>query len=395
MLESYIQPMIYYFIMNKFLKKIVLYILILIFFLSLGLLNVKASSTNSIIVESNLDINSVSALLIEAKTGDILYEKNAYEKMYPASTTKMLTAILVLENCYLNELVTVSSSAVSSVPSSYTTAKLQVGEELRVEDLLYAMLIPSGNDAANVLAEHTSGSVSAFAKLMNKKATDMGLSGSHFTNPSGIHDKNLYSTAYDLSIIARYAMNIEKFREIVKTESYTLPPTNLHPNADRTFSNSNLLLDSSNENYYYKYSNGIKTGFTDPSGDCLVASAKKDNIEFIAVCLKASQLENGLRGKFLDCKTLFDFAFANYTTYYTDLQDKNKENQENLTFPENIESTLSNVGKEVSDRVQNLNTNSYRILIKVIAIIIIILAIYLLFFRKKRNHHRLFKRKPR
>lgn len=133
---------------------------------------------------SNLTIYSDCILLMEKETGDILYEKNAYKKMYPASTTKMLTAIIVLENSYLNEIVTVSSSALSSVPSSYTIANLQVGEKLRVEDLLYAMLIPSANDAANVLAEHISGSISTFAELMNKKAKAIGLNSSNFTNPS-------------------------------------------------------------------------------------------------------------------------------------------------------------------------------------------------------------------
>ena len=121
---------------------------------------------------------------MEKETGDILYEKNAYTRMYPASTTKMLTAIIVLENCYLNEIATVSSTALSAVPSSYTTAHLQVGEQFRVEELLYAMLIPSANDAANVLAEHVSGSISAFAGLMNEKARSLGLENSNFTNPS-------------------------------------------------------------------------------------------------------------------------------------------------------------------------------------------------------------------
>jgi len=371
-------------------KKISIYILCFLTFIILlfnGSCCFAINTTNA-----DVALGAPTAILMDANTGKILYEKNAYEKMYPASTTKILTAILVLENSYLNEVVTVSESSLASVPASYTTAKLQAGEEIRVEDLLYAMLIPSGNDAANVLAEHVSGSISAFAELMNKKAAEIGTKNSHFTNPSGIHDANLYSTAYDLSLIARYAMNIDKFREIVKTENYTIPPTNLHPEANRTFSNSNLLLDSKDANYYYEYTTGVKTGFTDPSGDCLVASAKKDNIEFIAVCLKAGTLENGIRTKFLDCKALFDFGFSNYTTYYTELQAKN-ENNANV-FESLFSDTLKNTETETSGNITSTSIfDFYRFAIKIAAILIVVLAIKLIFFRKKKNHRRHFSRK--
>lgn len=376
--------------MKKIIRKLIIYILIISIFLLCVIIESIASSTIEV-NSSSLNIYSPICLLMEKETGDILYEKNARDKIYPASTTKILTAILVLEKCYLNEKVKVSSTAISSVPTSYTTAELQVGEELSIQDLLYAMLIPSGNDAANVLAEHVSGSIPAFANLMNSKATEIGLTSSHFTNPSGIHDVNLYSTAYDLSLLARYAMNIEKFREIVKTASYTIPPTNIHAEADRTFSNSNLLLISNETEYYYPYTTGIKTGFTDLAGDCLVASSKKDNIEFIAVCLKAGTLENGLRQKFLDCKTLFDFAFANYTSYYLDLQDKNNNIVENLPSSEST-NILTNT---VQDKITTLDYSSYRILIKILAYMIILLALYFLFFRKKKNHYKKFKRRKR
>lgn len=166
--------------MKKFLVKIFLFILI---FGTLGYGKTYGNSISSLDTQ-NLNIYSNYAIMIDLKTGNVLYEKNSRERLYPASTTKILTAILVLEKCYLNELVTVSSSALSAVPSSYTTAGLHIGEQLRVEDLLYLMLIPSANDAANVLAEHVSGSIPAFAELMNQKAKEIGATNSHFTNPS-------------------------------------------------------------------------------------------------------------------------------------------------------------------------------------------------------------------
>lgn len=376
---------------NKFFRLIIFYILILSFFLPTASLGVEVSGEEVSHETSNIDskISSSCALLIEEKTGDILYEKNAYGKMYPASTTKILTAIIVLEKCYLNERVTVSSSAISAVPPSYTKANLQPGEEFTVEELLNVLLIPSANDAANALAEHVSGSTSDFASLMNERAAELGLKGSHFTNPSGIHDENLYTTAFDLSILARYAMNIEKFREIVAKTEYTLPGTAIHPEANRTFYTSNLLLNPDEKNYYFPNTTGIKTGFTDSAGDCLVASAKKDDIEFIAVCLNGKTLNNGIREKFLDCKTLFDFAFDNYTTYYKDLQAKQAELESKKVGPEASLFSQETYGTE--DSSSNYPLLSF--LLKVLAILIIIIAIKLLFFRKKKNRRRRFKKR--
>ena len=270
----------------------------------------------------SIQVYSNCVLMIEKDTGDIIFERNANEKMYPASTTKILTAIITLENCSLDDIVTVGTLAIIAVPDGYMTAKLQIGENLRVEDLLYAMLIPSANDAANALAEHISGSLASFSDLMNEKAKELGCTNSHFTNPSGVHDENLFTTASDLAIIARYAMNNEKFREIVSTTEYTLPSTEKYPHSDRKFINSNFLINPNDSNYYYEYATGIKTGFTNPSKECIVASAKKDNVEFITVILGSDVLDNGLKEKFIDCKTLFNFAFDNYTAYYQNLQEK-------------------------------------------------------------------------
>ena len=291
-----------------------LFILILLFLMFIPNCLVFAESDNSVENEVNLEINSPVALLIESETGTILYEKKAFDKMYPASTTKIMTAILALENCDLNDIATVSRDAVMSVPVDYTNANLQVGEELTIKDLLYAFLIPSANDCGYVLAEHIAGSTEKFAEMMNLKATELGCKNTNLTNPSGIHDDNHYSTAYDLALIGRYAMKNETFREIVSTSSYNLPATNKYDSTDRRFVSTNFLIRESQTKYYYEYATGVKTGFTDEAGDCVVASAKKDGIEYIVVILDAGYNKDWLKEKFLDSVTLFNYAFENYTT---------------------------------------------------------------------------------
>ena len=293
-------------------KRISIFVLLFLFVLSFVFETFVYADASK--VEMNLVITSPVALLMESETGTILYEKNAYDKMYPASTTKIMTAILALENCNLNDIATVSKNAVMSVPIDYTNANLQIGEELTIEDLLYAFLIPSANDCGYVLAEHIAGSTEKFADMMNSKAIELGCKNTHFTNPSGIQDENHYSTAYDLALIGRYAMKNETFRKIVSTPSYNLPATNKYDSTDRRFVNTNFLIRESQPKYYYKYATGIKTGFTDDARDCVVASAKKDGIEYIAVILYAGYTESWLKEKFVDSVTLFNFAFSNYTT---------------------------------------------------------------------------------
>lgn len=263
------------------------------------------------------DIASPSALLMDYSSGKILYEKNINEKRYPASLTKIMTAIIVLENCELSDIATVSYDAVMSLSSGYVTANLQIGEELTVEQLLYVLMVGSSNDAAIVLAEHVSGSVEKFADLMNEKAKELGCTSTNFVNPNGAHDENHYSTAYDLALMAKYAMKNETFRTLVSTTSYTLPTTNKYDREDRIFrtTNSLLHLDTSDraDNYYYQYATGIKTGFTTPAGNCLIASANKNNLELITVVLGAGQTKDGLSQRYLDTLSLFDYGYSTYT----------------------------------------------------------------------------------
>ena len=254
---------------------------------------------------------STSAILVEASTGKILYEKNAYEKMFPASTTKVLTAILVLENCDLNEMATVSHNAIYSIPNGYVNCNLQEDEKISVKDLMYALMVKSANDAAIVLAEHVGGSVEEFANKMNEKAKEIGCKNTHFVNPNGIHDENHYTTAYDLYLMASYGMKNETFRNYVSTTSYTLPATNKYPTADRVCITTNDMLRPGSK-YYNENVIGIKTGYTKEAQNCLIAGARKNNVELISVVLQAGTNSEGLSERYVDMQALFDYGFNDF-----------------------------------------------------------------------------------
>lgn len=265
---------------------------------------------------TTINTYSPSCILIEKNTGKILYEKDAHKIMYPASTTKIMTAILAVEKCKLTDVATVSHNAIFTVPSSYVNANIKEGEELTIEQLLHILLIPSANDSANVLAEHISGSVDEFANLMNEKAKEIGCLNTHFVNANGIHNKNHTTTAYDLALMGKYAMNNKTIRDIVKKTTYTLPTTNKYDKTDRIFHTTNDLLrenhSKAKDNYYYPNAIGIKTGYTSEAGSCIIAGAKKDNLEVIAVILGAESTKDGLSQRYLDCIHLFNYAFDNY-----------------------------------------------------------------------------------
>lgn len=310
-------------------------------FVTLSIIMLLSIFTTSF-ANNNFDIYSPSCILIDSTSGKILYEKNAYNKMYPASTTKIMTAILVLENCNLNDIVTISENAVSltSVPETYTRANLKSGEKVSVEDLLNVLLIPSANDAAIALAEHVSGSVDEFSKLMNLKAKEIGCINTNFVNPNGVHNTNQFTTAYDMSLIGKYAMQNDVFKKIVTKTSCNLPITNVYDKDDRKFKNTNELLTS--DNYYYEYTTGIKTGYTDSAKNCIVASCKKDDYEFIVVVLGANKMTSDENDRAHDCITLFNYAIENYN-------EKIISNPE--TIIKQIEIELSNNTKKTLDIV--------------------------------------------
>jgi D-alanyl-D-alanine carboxypeptidase len=251
------------------------------------------------------DIVAQSAILIDADTGAILYEKDAHAKGYPASTTKILTGLLTIENCGLDETVTFSSAAANSVTYEDASLGTKAGEQYSVEQALYGLLLYSANEIAYGLAEHVSGSLAAFTELMNKRAKELGAINTHFANASGLHDVNHYTTAYDMAMIAKGCYNNSTFVNIDSTSTtYTIPPTNKTDTA-RNFKHRHLMLKG--RQYYYEYCKGGKTGFTDQAGYTLVTFAEKDDMRLICVCFKSGDKE-----RFTDTRSLFDWGFANF-----------------------------------------------------------------------------------
>lgn len=265
--------------------------------------------------EPAVKVYSEAAILVDSNTGKVLYDKNSKERKYPASTTKILTAILAIEKCNLEDKVVVDYDSIAIVPAGYTVAALQVGEELTVKQLLQLLLIHSANDAANVLAKHVAGSIEDFASMMNTKADEIGCKDSHFLNPSGKHEDEHYTTAYDLYLIMKYCMNNQTFRELASSKSCIIPETNKYQ--ERIFTNSNelLVVDTReiSSNYYYPYAIAGKTGYTAEAKNCLVSVAQKDNLELICVVLGGIRTDQGLSARFVDTKQLYEYGYSTYT----------------------------------------------------------------------------------
>jgi len=252
---------------------------------------------------------SSAVVLTDAASGRILYEKNGDQQMFPASTTKIMTAVLILENVDLSETATASYDAVFSIPVGGSNIGIIQGEQLTVEQLLYGALVASANEACNILAEHMSGDIDTFVGQMNAKAKELGMNNTHYVNTHGLHDEAHYTTAHDMAILARHAMQNETFRKIVSTKTYYIEPTEKYPQ-QRILSNTNNLLHSTSR-YYYTNATGIKTGYTSSAGNCLVSAAQTDNAELICVTLGANYHQDGIYS-FIDSKTLFKYGFENF-----------------------------------------------------------------------------------
>lgn len=269
---------------------------------------------------SKTDIQAKAAILIDANTGQILFDKNIHEKLYPASTTKLLTALIIVEDLSLSDQVIIDKD---SPFTGGSRIYVEEGEKLTVEQLLNALLVESANDTAAALAIYHSGSLEDFAKVMNKKAKELGALNSNFVTPHGLPNKKHITTAYDLAQIAKNAYSNDIIRSIVKKSTYTIPPTN-KVSETRYLKSSNKFLYSRSSNYLLNYRgkkiftkydliNGMKTGYTDAAGNCLISSAKKGNRELISVVLKSPG-----KNVYIDSRKLIDYGLYEFDekTYF-------------------------------------------------------------------------------
>lgn len=295
------------------------------FFLTLslltGLLSPLAGAIDYEGVPS-ITVDAKSALLIDLDSDQVLYDQDADQQRYPASITKIMTALLTLEAVGRGELdlsteVTVDAAALSDITEDSSTANLKAGEVISVKDLLYCLLISSANEAANILAMAVCGDIPTFVERMNQRAQELGMTGTHFVNPHGLHDPDHYSTAWDIYKMTKQAMTHAAFREIVSTSYYTVPATNL--SAERSLINTNALLTSGKyPGYTFSGTIGVKTGSTGQAGFCLVAAAQKRGHTLVSVVLGAENPTdskgNVQRKQFSESKKLLDWGFTNFTS---------------------------------------------------------------------------------
>ena len=255
-----------------------------------------------------------SALLMEMSSGRVLYSKNLDDRVFPASTTKIMTGILALENLgNMEEVVSATYEALKDITLEDSQMGVLVGENLTVDQLIKSTLVYSANDSANVLAVKVGGSLDGFVDMMNNKAQELGMTGTHYANTCGLHDDNHYTTARDMAILAKYAMKNEKFREIVKMPIYKIPATNKYT-MERILVNTNLFLGTSRSTYhYYPPAIGIKTGHTSQAGYCLVSAASYNDMEFLAIVMNCPDKDVREQAySYIDSKALFEFGFNNY-----------------------------------------------------------------------------------
>ena len=259
------------------------------------------------------EVKPNAVMLLDATTGQVLYEKNADEQIYPASTTKIMTCILALENGNLDDMVTIGPDG-DWTGSGYSLMGLKKGQKISLKELIYGMMLISGNDAAAAIAVHLGGSIEDFADMMNQKAQELGMTGSHFVTPHGVDTDGHYVTARDMATLAMYAMKNEQFMQIVGSASYDFPSMNF--TTDKQKQNTNKLLISNvpegDTSYYYEYATGIKTGATPKAFRCLVSSAEKDGMKLLCLIYGDETTDGSERWPL--AKSLFEYGFNNYET---------------------------------------------------------------------------------
>ncbi|MDO4177750.1 MAG: hypothetical protein Q4D21_01040 [Phascolarctobacterium sp.] len=255
-----------------------------------------------------LDLNGYAAIMVREDNSKILYAKHARTDMYPASTTKLFTALLVMENCKnLQDKTKVSWNAIANVPEEHETPYIYCGEEFTIEEFLNIMLVPSGNLIANVMAEYISGSIPKFVELMNKRAKTLGLVHSHWVNPMGWFHEDHYTCAYDMAIIAQEALKHDLIRKIVAKKGYSIPASNVHPYNDRYVNTTNYMMRESSPLYYAPVQ-GIKTGTGTVAGCNFIGYANKDGKGLFTVLLGSTWKD----ARFIDTKLMMQYGFNNF-----------------------------------------------------------------------------------
>lgn len=279
----------------------------------------------------SLDIYSEAVYMVNLNTGEVVYKKNENESLHPASLTKIMTAIILLEQ-YKDKPDALKTTYVSAPSSAFddfvgqnvSTADIRINEKVSYEDLLYALMLPSACEAANIIAYNIGdGNINNFVKMMNDKAKELGATNTNFVNAHGLHDEAQVSSARDIAIITQYAMTLPRFTEIACTTTHTLAPTDVHPNGT-TKSHTNAMLFPGQ--YYYKYAKGIKTGTLEEAGRCLVSMASKDGIDYLIVSMNAPMRDKDGNNKFYNCLdhiTLYNWAYSKLS--YAKLLDNKQE----------------------------------------------------------------------
>ena len=259
-----------------------------------------------------------SAILMEASTGTILYEKNAHQKQYPASTTKIMTGLLAAENCSLDETVTFSHNSVFNISAgSSIIGGVDEGDQYSMEFCLYGLMLLSGNEAAYAIAEHIAGSTTAFAEMMTEKAKEIGCLNTNFVNPHGLHDPNHYTSAYDMAMISKYALQNPVFKKAVCTLTYDFPPTS---KGEIRYDNKNhhKMMEGSGDIYEYQGCIGGKTGYTSDADSTLVTFAERNGMTLICVVMKEDKPCH-----WTDTATLLDYGFQNFQKLNISENEKN------------------------------------------------------------------------
>lgn len=291
-------------------KKVLSIFLILYMFLfNISTCFAETTTTN------DLNLEAETAILIDAKTGTVLYEKEADKKEYPASITKLMTVLLVMEYGKFDETITFSEEAIFGIERNSSHIALDVGEQITIEEALYAMLLVSANEACLGVAEHIAGSIEEFSKRMTEKAKELGCTNTNFVNPNGLHNENHYTTARDMALITKELLKYDKFREIASTTYYELKPTNLQSETRYLYADHKMIRK--NNTFYYEGCEGGKTGFTNEALNTLVTFAKRGDTELIAVTLKDTGSNT-----YKDTAKLFDYGFNNFKTMKVFSADK-------------------------------------------------------------------------